>query len=243
MLDTNTKEETKRFISVKEMKEKYPNGDFKVVGEYIKNKEIDNSEGYEVKLLRGYTKRVRNNGFYKRSFYKVGAYQATETSDEYVAVLKRDYKIAFITLALALLMIIGGYLLWNMNKGPDIDPSIKDYVSDLKRPDNLDETKILVPGLTKLVMGANTDVLSGTTLFNPDDNPCYFQFTIVESNGDVLYESKLVPPGKGVSDAKLNRVVKKGTYKVSIKIKTYDLNNYEAEFNGAEIDSELVALE
>lgn len=231
----------RKLISVKEIKEMYPENNYKVIGEYIRKKPLKENEGFNVELSNGSILTVKNTGEYKRSRYKVKAYISV-ADDEYIAVLERSWKVPILTMIILIAITLAGYAMWKMGQGPDIDPSIKDYVSDLKRPENLDETQILVPGLTTLVMEADTDTLSNTTLFNPKDNPCYFRFTIVDDSDTELYRSRLVPPGKGISNAKLNKVIKEGTYDVTIKINTYDLNNYEAEFNGAEIDSKLKAL-
>lgn len=146
-------------------------------------------------------------------------------------------------LLLVLIVIIMVWLISNnRDQGPDIDSSIQDYAADLRRPENLEETKILIPAITNMVMNADSDVLSGTTLFNPAGNPCYFQFTLVLDDGTVLFESQLVPPGKGISEAKLTRKMKEGTYDVTIRIMSYDLNDHENEFNGGEVKSVLRAL-
>ncbi|MGF6679689.1 hypothetical protein M2453_000217 [Aequitasia blattaphilus] len=145
-------------------------------------------------------------------------------------------------LLLVFIVIIMVWLISNQNQKPNIDSSIQDYVAELKRPENLEETKILIPAITNMVMDADSDVLSGTTLFNPAGNPCYFQFTIVLEDGITIFESQLVPPGKGISEAKLNRIIKEGTYDVIIRITSYDLNDHENEFNGGEIKSVLRAL-
>lgn len=239
----NDKEKSKRknLLSITEMKQKYPSSKYKVIGEYVLKKPLKKYQGYQVELLDGTSLYVKNSGFYKRTLYQVFGYQETTNEGEYVAVLRRTWKLPILIL-LIVFALSGGYWAWKQGQGPDIDPAIKDYVSQLKRPENLDETKILIPGFSALMMDADTDVLK-TTLFNPQDNPCYFQFTVVQDNGEVLYESKLVPPGKGVEEVKLNKKMAEGVYSIIVKIKSYDINDYTKEFNGAEVQGTLRVLQ
>ena len=230
------------YVLNKAMKRRYPDGDFKVVGEIEKNKEISENLGVQIKLSNGEMLSVKHTGFYKKSKYHIHGYIKTEKEDEYVAVVENvAWKYWLISSALILLIAIGGYFLWQNSQGPDIDPDLKDYVSDLKRPEGLDKTRILVPSYPEFLMNADTDVLSAN-LFNPDDNPCYFQYKIELNDGTVLYESKLIPPGKAIQDPKLNQKMPQGSYKIIVRVKSYDLNDYKTEFNGAEIPTTLKAL-
>lgn len=239
-MDEN-KSNKKMLSQIKKMKNITNENNFKIIGEFVQNRPLKVSEGFEVILSDGSVIYAKKAKAYNRLTYKVTSYIHVG-KNEYVAVLKHSWKIEISVVLILAVLLIGGNVIKKDTQEPDIDPSIKDYVSDLKRPDNLDKTQILMPSFTRLVMDADTDVISNTTLFNPENNPCYFQFTIVHDNGEILYKSKLIPPGKGITGAKLNRKMAEGTYKVRIRINTFDLNNYRAEFNGAEIASELRAL-
>lgn len=242
MADVTEKETPKAFISAKEMKEKYPKGEFRIVGEYVAHKTVPDDEGFEILTVNGF-KRVRNAGYYKRFNYKAKAYEYVNDDDDYIAVLKRNWITLIVSLGLIILLLLGGYWLWHSRQGPDIDPAIADYVSELKRPKDLDKSQIAVPGITSIVMDADTDRIKGDILINPKGNPCYFKYSIVlKDTKEVLYESKLVPPGKGISEVKLNRKMTQGNYKITLRIHTYDLKEYDTELNGAEIDSELRVL-
>lgn len=67
------------------------------------------------------------------------------------------------------------------------------------------------------------------TLFNPESNSGYsyllYKFTDADT-GDVIYESKLVEPGKKFSVA-FGDMLETGTYNVNINIYAYDYNNPE----------------
>lgn len=243
MTDIENAGKRQRFVPNKAMKKNYPEGNFKVVGEFEKKKPLSEDEGTAVILSNGETVYVRNAGYYKKSRYRVYGYILTENEDEFVAVIENvSWKFGLLALFMALIIGIGGYFIWQMNQGPDLDPALKDYVADLKRPEGLDKTRILVPSYSEFLMNADTDTLSAN-LFNPDGNPCFFQYTIVLADkGTVLYKSKLVPPGKAIQDPTLTQTMKQGTYKIIVRIKSYDLNDYKTEFNGAEIPTTLKAL-
>ena len=230
------------YMPTKKIKADYPDDHYKVVGEVKKNQisqseitVVTSSDNNAAELM------VKPSGYYKGSRYKTDGYIYTENEDEFI-VVKKDNLIKRIVLILLTLALLAGagYYIWQKMQGPDIDPSIQDYVSNLKRPDNLSETQILVPGYSQVKMSAETSIVS-TALFNPDDNPCYFQFNIVlTDSNESLYQSKLVPPGKSLSGIKLNRTMKKGTYNITIRMRSYDLNDYKTEFNGAEAKTKLV---
>lgn len=153
---------------------------------------------------------------------------------------KRRWKKILLALLLLLnivVLIVGLYFLTNNLNQVDIDPNAEDYVSSLKRPDDIDSSQILIPGYGELTMEKGSNTLE-TTLFNPEDNPCYFRFTLVDAETEeVLYESKLVPPGKGISPITLNKTFdEEGTYSVILKYETVDLEDTSINYNGSEVE-------
>lgn len=231
------------YIDLNTLKRKHPDGDYSIVGEIdIKAKDVN---GISKKVLDDdiyiYVKSI---GTYKESNYKTIGYIPCE-NDEYVIVKKKSYSKLILPLILTLLLLlglIGGYLL--MGDKADIDPNAGDYISSLKRPDNIDESKILIPGYGKFTIKKGTDSLD-TVFFNPEGNPCFFKFELVEKqSGDVLYESKLVPPGKGISTIKLNKKFDKvGSYDAVLRFNTVDLENTKISYNGSDIDVKLNVVE
>lgn len=78
-------------------------------------------------------------------------------------------------------------------------------------------------------------------LLNPDGNPCYFKFELVlKSTGETIYTSKLVPPGKAITNITLSKALAEGEYDATIKISTYSLTDQSA-MNGANVETVLVA--
>ena len=129
------------------------------------------------------------------------------------------------------------------NQGPELDPSIGKYKPDIVLPEGADPTRITIPGYDNIHMEASSDT-AYVALWNPDDNPCYFKFRIqLNSDGKVIYESGLIPPGYAVTEVQFNQKFQKGTYPVKIEIESYDLSNYETRLNGGEIETQIVSIE
>ena len=230
------------YIKYENLKEKYPDGDYYIVGE-ITTKE-KNENGVNKKLLNeDLNILVQPIGSYKESKYKTLGYIPCE-NNEYVALKKKKGLLGWILLIfLIAATLFSGYFIMNRNKA-DIDPNAGDYSSALKRPDNIDDSQILVPGYGKFTIKKGSDTID-TAFFNPEGNPCFFKFTLIEKDtNEVLYESKLVPPGKGVTPIKINKTFDKiGSYGAVLKFQSFDLEDTNIEYNGSDIDVKLNVVE
>lgn len=73
-------------------------------------------------------------------------------------------------------------------------------------------------------------------LHNPEGNPCYFSFSIIlESTGETLYQSDMVPPGETIRTVDLTHGLEAGTYPVDILITTNALDDGRT-MNSASLD-------
>lgn len=235
-----------RYIQAEELKEKHPSGDYVVIGEYYAKEKSDGE--IEKALLNGKGKNIYAYpvGNYKEQAYKTVGYIPCE-GDEYIALKKKKRTKLIASLIILLLLLLGlglGYFMMSRNKMPDIDPNAGEYTSALKRPENIDESKILIPGYGKFTINKGSKTID-TVLFNPEDNPCYFKFTLVEKEtGDVLYESKLVPPGQGITPIEINKSYKEvGTYPAILKFETVDFEDTDITYNGSEMEVDLNVVE
>lgn len=230
------------YISHEELKERYPEGEYSIIGE-ISTKE-KNEKGVNKKLINEEKNiLVQPIGTYKESRYKTLGYIACE-NNEYVAVKKKKGILALLLIILLILLtLLSGYFIMNKDKA-DIDPNAGDYSSALKRPDNIDNSQILVPGYGKFTIKKGSDTID-TAFFNPEGNPCFFKFTLIEkSTNEVLYESKLVPPGKGITPIKINKTFDEiGSYNAILKFQSFDLEDTDIEYNGSDIDVKLNVIE
>ena len=211
--------------------------DKKIIGFYgkgIKN-QISNKCEYEAENIKYYP---FVTGLEK---YKVIGYIRV-ANKEYIALIKKKHTLvyALIGLVLAISLCIGGWLL--LNNESNIDNNAKDYTPPVDLKIDADPDHITVPGFSTIKMKANTDVVY-VALWNPDTNPCYFKYTIKEkASGKTLYASKLIPPGKAITNVPLNQKVQAGSMEVIIQIETYSLDNEENAMNGSNVECILLAL-
>lgn len=226
-----------QYLSKKEWEKRYPNGSggYRVegaIGRITGKKKGTLRIGEEIQdyypLPKGYLK------------YKIKAYLEIE-KDTYLAVLvRRTWE--WIVIAL-LTMSIVAIIFYYKNNVPNIDPGSEKYTPNIEISELMDPDKIIIPGYGDVKMIANTDMVY-LALWNPDQNPCYFKYTIVlEENREVIYESKLVPPGEAVTTVKLNRVIPQGITKAVMQIETYKLDNYKEKMNGGEVNIQLIGIE
>lgn len=227
------------YIDCQEFKEKFSMDDVFIVGEIavnekeklcIKNKKRIEQDDIEIG--------IKPVGSYEGKKYKTIGYIPCG-DNEYIVVKKKKRVLAIIYLLTLLLLICGIIGGWFMLKqqNPEIDPNVYDYTSSLKRPDNIEDSKIMLPGYGKFTIDKGSNEID-TVLFNPEGNPCFFQFILVEKGtNEVLYESKLVPPGKGISPIKMTKSFDKtGSYNAVLKFKTVDLENTTITYNGSEME-------
>lgn len=143
-----------------------------------------------------------------------------------------------LSILLILTLLIGGGIFFMNNRGPDLDDTAIAY----KMPDylvNKDPSQLLVPGY-EIIEVDKDNMRTETILLNPTGNPCYFQYEIrMTDTKEVLYESKLLEPGKAIPGFELNREVDEGVYNVEVVMNTFDLNDYEQPLNGGVIDATL----
>lgn len=224
------------YISQKDFKNRFSERNVSIVGEI--NVAESDQEGMHKKILgKETTIVVRPVGTYAESKYRTDGYILC-AEDEFVVVKKRKiypYVLAALILLLIIAALLVGKYFWN--KGPDIDPNAGNYSSALQRPDDISKSQILIPGYKTFTIEKGNKTIN-TAFYNPEGNPCFFKYTLVEEGtGDILYESKLIPPGQGISPIKINKVYKEvGSYAATLKFQTYDLDKGEQEYNGSEIE-------
>lgn len=167
-----------------------------------------------------------------------------------VVIKKKNIAIAAI---LVLLLIIGGVVLgltWNnwfggdspavtQQTSPDIDPNAQKWQGQQPEDKGGEETGIKIPGYPSITLPADTSDVS-VALLNPEGNPCYFTFEIVlKDTNEVLYTSKLVPPGQAIYEITLSRPLEAGKYDAVIRITTTSLED-QSPMNGANVETVLV---
>ena len=129
----------------------------------------------------------------------------------------------------------------NQNGTPDIDPDAGDW-NGAQLPDKTEDAPavgIKIPGYPSISLPKGQETVS-VALVNPEGNPCYFTFELIlKDTGESLYESKLVPPGKAVTQITMSRALEAGEYNAIIKITTTSLTDGSA-MNGANVETLLI---
>lgn len=128
-------------------------------------------------------------------------------------------------------------------KKPDIDPEATKYKSEIRHPKRGESSSILVPGYDDWSMKAGSDKIY-ISLMNPEDNPCYFKFTVTrDDNHKLLFQTKLVPPGSTVTQITLPYTLKQGIYPITVSMKSYSLDDPSKEMTGADVKTRIIAVE
>lgn len=229
--------QNKKYItyqSKKEMEQQHSDGNYLVIGEVEKNSKPSKKEGIKKKVGDQELTMYPIGTYEEKRYYTVGYIPCNET--EYIAVKGRRHNY-FLFILVLLSLFFAGYYFFNQATVTDIDPQAEDYLSQLKRPENIDDSKILIPGYGTFTLTKGSDTIN-TVLFNPEDNPCFFKFILTDKEtGETLYESKLVAPGKGISPIKLVRpFTETGTYEAVLMFQTFDLEDTDIAYNSSNVD-------
>lgn len=123
----------------------------------------------------------------------------------------------------------------------DIDPGAGDW-NGQQLPDKTEDKPavgIKIPGYPSITLPKNQKTVN-VALLNPEGNPCYFAFEIVlKDTGESLYKSKLVPPGKAITEITMSKALSAGQYAATIKITTTSVAD-GSTMNGANVETVLI---
>ena len=129
----------------------------------------------------------------------------------------------------------------SQNGNLDIDENAGDWNGE-QLPDKTDDAPaagIKIPGYPSITLPKDQKTVN-VALLNPEGNPCYFTFELVlKDTGESLYKSKLVPPGKAITEITMSRALSAGEYNATIKITTTSLEDGSA-MNGANVETVLI---
>ena len=115
--------------------------------------------------------------------------------------------------------------------GLSLDPNAKSITNSFYFGGGSKDS-IAIPGYEKLVLKADRtdqDVL----LFNPDNNKCFFQIELLSSDGETLFKSGLLEPGKALYKITLSKTLKAGSYDAVLRYSCFAEGTL-SEMNGAE---------
>ena len=175
-------------------------------------------------------------------------------NDSQIVISKKTLIVALIVL---LLLVVGAVTVafnWNnwfgdVPAGPsssqtgnlDIDPGAGDWNGE-QLPDKTDDAPavgIKIPGYPSITLPKDQQTVN-VALLNPAGNPCYFTFTLIlKDTGETLYQSKLVAPGKAITEITMHKALPAGEYPATIQITTTSLEDGSA-MNGANVETVLI---
>ena len=178
-----------------------------------------------------------------------------KTTDSQIVIEKR---FLLTTLIVTFLVVVGMIIValnWNnwfgtdlpanpgtsQNSNLEIDEGASDW-NGQQLPDKTDDAPaagIKIPGYPSITLPKDQKTVN-VALVNPEGNPCYFTFELVlKDTGESLYKSKLVPPGKAITEITMSRALSAGEYNATIKITTTSLEDGSA-MNGANVETVLI---
>ena len=147
-------------------------------------------------------------------------------NDSQIVISKKTLIIALIVLLLLIVGSVTVALNWNtwfgdstpagpsssQNVNLDIDENAGDW-NGQTLPDKTEDAPavgIKIPGYPSITLPKDQKTVN-VALLNPEGNPCYFTFEIVlKDTGESLYKSKLVPPGKAITEITMSRALSAG---------------------------------
>lgn len=225
------------YYKKKQMNEMYPAGGFSVVGQIGKGTdeigEVTCGEGklpvYAVSKLP-HAKTV--------GYIQVG-------ENEYLSIVKDVLLLWLLWILLAAALLVGlAFLIKTVvptgGQGETttkpqgvVDDNAVLGLPDLSVPDKIDTEgrKITVTGGSEIRLVAG-QVEQNFILTNPENNPCYFQYELVlDSTGEVIYSSNLLPPGYSISKFNLKRPLEAGAYQATLRYNTFTFDKEQRPLN------------
>lgn len=245
------------YFKKKQMDDLYPAGGFKVLGQVgVRTKE-------EIAVVR--CGPLREDGEGEEPVWELENQPHTEIKgyirvgrDEYLAVVKDVvlFWLLWILLAALLLVLLG----WGLRKAlpavgkrgePEtttkplelVDPNAQLGIPGLSIPDKIATRgrQIVVVGIPTIRLKANQR--EQTYVFqNPEQNPCYFKIVLeLKDTHEVIYSSRLLPPGYSIAKFELKRPLEAGTYPVIVHHVTYSFDKEQRPLNNSDIVTTIVA--
>ncbi len=239
----------------KQMKSLYPSGSYELAGEYAAGSRQKRSGSLRMgtSLLPLY-----RHGAHSRIFYREQGFVAVG-EDRYAVLLKsaavlRGAVLVLCAAIIAAAAIFGPGLLKDRDvqtiadedlslaqapSAPDLEQGAVDWEGVQPQDTGGVTAGIAIPGYKSITIDANqTDVK--VNFNNPEGNPCYFVISLVLEDGTVLYQSKMIEPGKGLYDITLTEALRPGEYSASVKYETFSLTDL-SPMNGANVQIMLIA--
>ena len=123
--------------------------------------------------------------------------------------------------------------------GLTVDKDAGEFVAPETESSN--QKGVSIPGWGTITIPANTTDIT-VDFFNPEANAdlYYLTFELALSDGEVLYTSGLVEPGKHIQKITLSRGLEAGEYDAVIHVQPYKMDEDKTPTNNADMKTTLV---
>lgn len=144
-----------------------------------------------------------------------------------------DKTIIVATIAFTLVIVVCVLLplLQNNNTGNDVSNGIRWDGNSIIANRNKPEKYIAIPYFTDVNFVAN-QISQKVNIYNPEENECIMNFSIVLSDGTVIWESDNTYPGYGFHDIELAQPLLPGVYEARLITRCFTMDK-KLELNGS----------
>lgn len=145
---------------------------------------------------------------------------------------KNKKRLSIIALIIVLLLIAIGVA---NNKNIGVETEGQTWTGKKNTQVKKESDSIAIPGFESMTFIKN-EKKQAVNLYNPEINTCYFKLSIILPNGEKIWESKLIEPGKGIYDIELTKEITEGQYENTIlKYECFSMNKEQTQLNGSEV--------
>lgn len=150
--------------------------------------------------------------------------------------MKQKKIIILILSSVLLVAAVGGYFYFKNEKSlMGVDSSAVDWNGKKNKKKNSETDSIAIPGFSELQFEANAKKQQ-VNFHNPEVNDCYFRMTLLTPDGEQLWKSDLIEPGKGLYTIELANELPAGKIENAVlKYECFTLDEDQSPLNGSEI--------
>lgn len=138
---------------------------------------------------------------------------------------------SLILLAITVLSLIVVCLNKCSNDRPSVSSGIKWDGNNITVSRDSDKKYIAIPCFAKLSFRAN-QTAQKVNIYNPEENKCIMDFSIVLSDGTIIWESDNTHPGYGFHDIELTKPLSSGVYEARLITRCLTMDR-KSELNGS----------
>lgn len=151
--------------------------------------------------------------------------------------MKRKKTIAILLASFLLVALIGGHYYFKNGKSlMGVDSSAVDWNGNKQKQTKNETDSIAIPGFSKLQFDSNAKQQQ-VNFHNPEVNDCYFKLTLLTAEGEKLWQSDLIEPGKGLYTIELAKELPVGTMENAVlKYECFTFDENQSPLNGSEIN-------